>query len=96
MVNETSTLTPVPGDRFANLPVADLTCRVYRVRVLDRSRIGYVNATIEGYDWVARVYTVEQRSGILQMVVPTAWNEVFQTLIRELAKEEPMEFLSGW
>jgi len=58
-------------------------------------RIGYVNAVLESYEWIARIQTADAGQGILEIHVPEAWDDVFQSACEQLAREGLCVFV-GW
>lgn len=80
--------------RWDKLPHYEGHCTTYLVEV-ERGRIGYVNAILESIDDLARVQTKETGTGILEIVVPQDYDDVFHSAMRQLAKTVPLRFLNG-
>ena len=80
--------------RWDKLPRYEGECVTYLVEV-ERGRIGVVNAILESIDDLARVQTKEMGTGILEIVVPGDYDEVFHSAMGQLAKQVPMRFLNG-
>ena len=81
------------SSRWDRLPPWEGKCRTYRLKT-QRERIGYVNAVFESYEWIARLRSEDVQCGVLAIVVPEEWDETFQAVVRALASEVEMEFLS--
>ena len=86
-----------PSDSFPSrwdkLPRYEGHCTAYLVEV-ERGRIGFVNAILESIDDLARVQTKENGTGILEIVVPGDYDEVFHSAMRQLSNRVPMRFLN--
>lgn len=93
MVVGDTDLADMTPDRWTSLPVCRSRCLVFRLRVATR-RIGYVNAILESYEWIARIQTEDRGSGILRIDVPEDWEEVFRMAADDLSKRTGLEMLS--
>jgi hypothetical protein len=78
--------------RWDHLPRWEGKCRTYGVKV-QRERIGYVNAILESYEWIARLRTEDVARGVLEICVPEEWDELYGSVVRALACDVEMEFL---
>jgi len=78
--------------RWPNLPVCQTRCRAYRVQ-MPVQRIGYVNAILEAYEWIARIQTEDTVRGVLRIDVPSDWDVLFRGVMRGLAGRVPLVFL---
>jgi len=82
------------GARWEFLPRYEGRCNRYLVQV-PTERIGYVNAVLESYEWIARIQTADAGQGILEIHVPEAWDDVFQSACEQLAGRGLCVFV-GW
>jgi len=78
--------------QWTRLPQWEGQCRKYRLQV-PRGRIGYINAILEGYDGIARVETEKKQEGILALIVPPEWDEVFRAVVDTLREKVELRFL---
>lgn len=78
--------------RWAALPSSPCGCRTHRVQVRTE-QIGCVNAILEGYDWLARVRTEDEGTGVLLITVPEDWEGDFQSVMAHLAAAMPVKML---
>jgi len=53
--------------------------------------IAYLNFVFESYEGVAAVRTVDPREGIVELMVPPAYQEEIQEILKDLAKEFPVK-----
>lgn len=77
--------------RFSNLPSYQGACYRYAVRV-EPARIGYVNAVLESYEWLARIQTLDIQKGVLEILVAGDWDGAFQEACAELARNNLLVF----
>lgn len=53
--------------------------------------IAYLNFVFESYEGVAAVRTVDPREGIVELMVPPAYQEEIQEILKDLAEEFPVK-----
>ena len=72
--------------RWDSLPRWRGKCNTYRIQVSTRE-IGLVNAIVESYGDVARIQTEDIRRGIVSVVVPEEWDDVYQKILESLSRQ---------
>ena len=53
--------------------------------------IAYLNFVFESYEGVAAVRTVDPREGIVELMVPIAYQEEIREILKDLAEEFPVK-----
>lgn len=79
--------------RWDKLPPCTTRCKTYLIQV-KTEQIGYVNAILESYDYVARIKTNDIKRGVLEIQVPEDSEDVFLGAAHQLARELDLKFLS--
>ncbi len=69
----------------AGHPLPAMVRRVFRV---DRQEIGYLRFTLESYDGMAQVGTLDPRAALIQVFMPTECQHTVMELLRALREEE--------
>ena len=65
---------------------------IYRVR-LQPGNIGYFSGTVEAYDGIGFVRTVDARQGVVEIWTPPDHKEAMDRLLAAMDKEFPIEIL---
>jgi len=78
--------------RWDQLPPYSGHCKEYLLRT-PKKRIGYVNAILESFGHLARARTRDNARGILDVIVPAEWDDVFRAAVAELAGHVDVQLL---
>jgi hypothetical protein len=78
--------------KWSRLPQYTGRCNVYWIKVPSR-RIGFVNGILEAYEWIARIRTMDVGRGILEIVVPSEWDDWFQDATARMAESTLIQFI---
>ena len=79
-----------PGHKkFGSLPAWSGRCLVYHLQVPSRE-IGFVNGILESIGHLARIRTVDNRRGVLQLTLTQEWENVLLAAVERLREILPV------
>ncbi|MBD3309142.1 DUF4911 domain-containing protein [candidate division KSB3 bacterium] len=55
--------------------------------VIDKTQIGFLNSVIESYEGIAVVRTMDAPSGIIELWIPPAFEDLVQQILQDIAAE---------
>ncbi len=83
------------ASRWDSLPSYDGVCFRYWLQV-DTCKIGVINAILESYGPLTLLRTQDIKRGILEIVVPQDWENVFLQAIGQLKKSLNLTMLDSY
>ncbi|MCD6385282.1 DUF4911 domain-containing protein, partial [Candidatus Sumerlaeota bacterium] len=78
--------------KFKHKPYTQGDNLVYRLR-LPKEEICYFNGTIEAYEGLGVVRTIDEKQGVVEVWVPVEQREDFDSVLRALQQEIEIEVL---
>ena len=95
MVSEEKKQGQNQSSRWDRLPAYDGLCHKYWMQV-DTCKIGVINAILESYGPLTLLRTRDIKKGILEIVVPQDWEDVFLQACEQLKKTLNLTMLDSY